>query len=336
MTTLRPGSKGSEVELLQIKLKACGYDPGVVDGDYGKMTTAAVLAFQMDRPDVDDDGIAGPHTQGAIDMAIAKVTDDASATKPPNTYVPCNEETWNMFMALVAQVTTPIVVGGPVRYGPGRGLWVDGKFVITYGAGRLSGTTAMWPNVLGKTYPAFHCTSWTNFFMSWLFRRNEDFTHAGNIPSLFELLEGGPELHHASGGGPWRGFGPMCFRIAPDGSGNKRLGISNVIDMRELYDRRDTLPSFVLCGQSTRLKTGWNWWHHTVLFAVRDHRLYRIAADGTKGPSGYSATSMKWTEITPENLANYSNVAYRAYGVTPNADGSYGDPHRPIAPVRFE
>ena len=55
---LKPGDSGPEVEKLQLKLKAVGYDPGDVDGDYGKRTTAAVLAFQLDRPDVDDDGIA--------------------------------------------------------------------------------------------------------------------------------------------------------------------------------------------------------------------------------------------------------------------------------------
>jgi len=235
--TLRPGDKGPEVETLQLKLRACGYDAGAIDGDYGKRTTAAVLAFQMDRPDVDDDGIAGPQTQGALDMAVAKVKSDADAAKPPAGDVTCSDSTWNLFMALVDQVTKK-----PVRYGPGRGLWVDGKFVITYGAGKLGGATTQWPNVLGKTYPAFHCTSWTNFFLSWLLRRNQDFTHAGNIPSLFDLLEGTPDVHQNPGAGPWRGFGDVCI----------------------------------------------------------------------------------------------SNVAYRAYGVTPNDDGSYGDQNRPIASVTFE
>jgi peptidoglycan hydrolase-like protein with peptidoglycan-binding domain len=327
---LRPGDKGADVEMLQLKLKAAGYDPGDIDGDYGKRTTAAVLAFQMDRPDVDDDGIAGPQTQGALDAAIAKRKAAADAAGPPSAIVECNDDTWKAFMALVAAVT-----GKPVRYGPGRGLWVDGKFVITYGAGKMGGTIREWPNVLNKTYPAFHCTSWTNFFMSWLCRRNEDFTHAGNIPSLFDLLEKGPELHQNPGAGPWRGFGDVCFRIPPDGSGIKRLGISNVIDMRELLDRKDALPTFLVWGQSTKLSTGWKWWHHTGLCAVRDGKLYRIAADGTRGPSGYSATPMRWIEVTPSNVGNFSNVALRVYGVN-TKDGSYGDQSRPIASVSFE
>jgi peptidoglycan hydrolase-like protein with peptidoglycan-binding domain len=328
---LRPGDKGPEVEMLQLKLKAAGYDPGSVDGDYGKRTTAAVLAFQMDRPDVDDDGIAGPHTLGSLDMAIDKIKAAADAAKPPSEYVPCNDPTWLAFQTLVTAITNK-----PVRYGPGRGLWVTDKFVITYGAGQLNGTTAQWPNVLNKTFPSFHCSSWTNFFMSWLCRRNQDFTHAGNIPSLFDLLEKSPDVHQNPGAGPYRGFGDVCFRIPIDGSGAKRLGISGVVDMRELLDRKDSLPTFIVCGQSTKLSTGWKWWHHTVLFAVRDHKLYRIAADGLKGPNGYSATPMRWIEITPANVGNFANVAYRPYGVRAAADGSYGDQSRPIARVEFE
>ena len=327
---LRPGDKGADVEHLQLKLKAAGYDPGDIDGDYGKRTTAAVLAFQVDRPDIDDDGIAGPHTLGALDAAIAKRKADADAASPPSTVMYCNDPTWKAFLLLVNTITTK-----PVRYGPGRGLWVDGKFVITYGAGKMGGTVREWPNVLNKTYPAFHCTSWCNFFMSWLMRRNEDFTHAGNIPSLFDLCEKGPELHQNPGAGPWRGFGDVCYRIPPDGSGSKRLGVPNVVDMRELYERRDTLPTFVVWGQSTKRASGWNWWHHTGVCVVRDHKLFRIAADGSRGPSGYSATAMRWTEITPENLASYANAAYRLYGVG-TKDGSYGDQSRPIAGIDFE
>ncbi len=327
---LRPGDSGTDVEVLQLKLKAAGYDPGDVDGDYGKRTAAAVLAFQMDRPDVDDDGVAGPQTLGALDAAIAKRQSAKDAASVPSSIVYCNDGTWNSFLALVKSITDK-----PVRYGPGRGLWVQGKFVITYGAGKMGGTIREWPNVLNRTYPAFHCTSWCNFFMSWLCRRNEDFTHAGNIPSLFDLLEKSPDLHQNPGAGPWRGFGDVCYRIPPDGSGSKRLGISNVVDMRELYERRDTLPSFVVWGQSTKTSSGWNWWHHTGVLAVRDHRLYRIAADGSRSPSGYSATPMRWLEITPQNLDQFKNVALRPYGVS-TKDGSYGDQNRPIAAVDFE
>ena len=326
---LKPGDSGPEVEKLQLKLKAVGYDPGDVDGDYGKRTTAAVLAFQLDRPDVDDDGIAGPQTLGALDAAILKMNTPSSPA--PTDIVECDDDTWNKFLALVDLITKR-----PVRYGPGRGLWVDGKFVITYGAGKLGGTVQQWPNVLGKTYPAFHCTSWCNFFMSWLCRRNQDFTHAGNIPAIWDLLLKSPDVHQNPGAGPYRGFGDVCYQIPHDGSAVRRTGISKVMDVRELYDRRHDLPTFMCFGQSTKKADGkWNWWHHTGVYVARGGKLFRIAADGFKGTNGYSASPMKYTEITPSNLVNYSNVIYRMYGVR-TLDGTYGDKTRPYAPVTFE
>jgi len=330
--TLKLGSQGPEVEQLQLKLKAAGYDPGNVDGDYGKRTVDAVLAFQTDRPDLDDDGAAGPMTLGALDAAIAK-TKPASATPvAPTSTVPCDATTWAAFMSLVDKVTKL-----PVKYGPGRGLWSKDKFVITYNPGSLVKDVRWtgWPNVLGKPYPSFHCTSWCNFFMSWLCRRNQDYTHAGNIPSLFDLLSKGPEVHQNPGAGPYRGFGDVCYPIVPDGSAVKRSGVPKVMDVRELYARRADLPTFVVFGQSTKKTGGWNWWHHTGLYVARDGKLFRIAADGFKGSNGYSASPMKYVEITPQNLSAFDGCVYRCYGVR-TTDGTYGDKSRPYATVDFE
>ena len=271
-------------------------------------------------------------TLGALDAAIAKKRPDKPPASSP-AVVPCETVTWNAFQKLVVTITTK-----PVRYGPGRGLWSGGKFVVTYGAGRLGGAVKTWPNMLGKPYPAFHCSSWTNFFLGWILRRNEDYTHGGNIPSLFDLLENGPELHKIPGGGVYRGYGDACSRVIPDGSGAKRSGVSKVVDAKELLDRRASLPTFIVCGQSTKRQSGWVYWHHTVLFVVdhRDnHRLYRIAADGYKGAKGYSGDPMRWVEITDKNVGNYAACVYRAYGVD-TKDGTYGDPSRPIAAVDFE
>lgn len=327
---LRQGDQGAAVEQLQLKLKAAGYDPGDVDGDYGTKTRDAVLAFQLDRPEIDDDGVAGPMTQGALNAAIAR-TKPASATPvAPSSVVPCDAATWTLFMALVDKVTKL-----PVKYGPGRGLWVKDKFVITYGAGALGGTTRQWPNALGKTYPSFHCTSWCNFFMSWLCRRNQDYTHAGNIPDIWSLLLDSRDVHQNPGAGPYRGFGDVCYPIVPDGSAVKRSGVPKVMDARELYDRRAALPTFVVFGQSTKRAGGWNWWHHTGLYVARDGKLFRIAADGFKGSNGYSASPMKWVEITPANISAFDGCVYRCYGVR-TADGTYGDKARSYASVDFE
>lgn len=341
---LRQGSQGPVVEQLQLKLKAAGYDPGNIDGDYGAKTAAAILAFQIDRPDLDDDGVAGPMTIGALNAAIAKTKPAADVPIAPSTIVPCDPATWAAFQALRDRI-----IALPVQYGPGRGLWIKdntsgpanaGKFVITYNPGSLTKDVSWtnWANILGKPYPSFHCTSLCNFIMSWLCRRNQDFTHAGNIPEIWALLLDSPSLHQIDGGGSYRGFGDVCYPIVPDGSAVKRHGVAKIMDARELYDRRASLPTFVVFGQST--KTGnpqrpWNWWHHTGFYIARDGRLFRIAADGFKGAKGYSASPIKWLEITPANVGAFDGCIYRCYGVR-TADGSYGDQSRPIADVIFE
>lgn len=321
------GSEGDDVRTLQTQLRAFGFyrAPLAIDGDFGEGTELAVRAFQAARKLPVTGVVDGPTWTAVLKSPVADV-------KPPA--APASDQadaaTWDAFKALVDQVTSL-----PVRYGPGRGLWHDGKFLITYGPGAIGGTTKQWPNVLGKRYPSFHCTSWTNFFLGWLLRRNEDFTHGGNIPSLFELLENDASLHKIDGGGIYRGYGGAVYPIKTDGSSLKRRGVANVLDMREIYARRAELPTFVVCGQSTSGPNGIKWWHHTILLAMRDGRLYRIAADGYKGAHGYSADPMRYVEVTAQNVARYDAAMYRAYGVR-TADGSYGDQSRPIAEVDFE
>ena len=57
-TTLRKGSKGSDVKRLQNALKSMGYYNIAVDGIYGKGTVAAVKAFQYAKG-LTVDGVAG-------------------------------------------------------------------------------------------------------------------------------------------------------------------------------------------------------------------------------------------------------------------------------------
>ncbi len=81
MATLRRGMRGSEVERLQEKLKEAGFNPGAIDGHFGKATDRAVRAFQASE-DLLVDGVVGPRTLALLaadiepdpPLAIASVT----------------------------------------------------------------------------------------------------------------------------------------------------------------------------------------------------------------------------------------------------------------------
>lgn len=68
MTTLRRGMGGAAVKRLQKELKARGFDPGLIDGEFGGGTEAALLAFQRSEGLLAD-GIAGPRTLAALGQA---------------------------------------------------------------------------------------------------------------------------------------------------------------------------------------------------------------------------------------------------------------------------
>jgi peptidoglycan L-alanyl-D-glutamate endopeptidase CwlK len=65
MSALRRGASGREVIALQKQLRARGFNPGVIDGDFGPGTEAAVLAFQKSEGLLAD-GVVGPRTAAAL------------------------------------------------------------------------------------------------------------------------------------------------------------------------------------------------------------------------------------------------------------------------------
>lgn len=250
---------------------------------------------------------------------------------PPAEIQPADRATWDAFVALGSLLSG-------VRYGPGRGLWdvARSRYLITYAPGRRTapGDLRQWPNARGTTYPSLHCSSWTNLFLAWVLRRNELFTHAGNIPDLDKLAMASPNLQLLQGVNV-RGYGDACYELRSDGSGSRRSGVSRQFDARELLDRArtQTLPTFMVAVQSTKRATGWLWGHHTVVWAVWDARLYRIAADGYKGAGGYSGDQMRLVEVTERNVGVYAAAAYRVFGVDDSAAAASG---RPLATMVLE
>lgn len=63
--TVKKGSTGAAVRLLQRLLTDYGYDPGAIDGDFGAKTQSAVKDFQTDGGGTGD-GIVGPKTWAAL------------------------------------------------------------------------------------------------------------------------------------------------------------------------------------------------------------------------------------------------------------------------------
>ena len=67
MEVLKIGSKGNLVKNLQRRLKELGFNPGVIDGEFGPAVRAAVIAFQKSEGLLAD-GIAGPRTLSALEL----------------------------------------------------------------------------------------------------------------------------------------------------------------------------------------------------------------------------------------------------------------------------
>lgn len=76
---LKIGAKGMFVEDLQGQLRDLRYFLGNVDGDFGPLTEAAVLEFQAGAG-LDTDGVVGPATWDALDVALPKPERDVTIT----------------------------------------------------------------------------------------------------------------------------------------------------------------------------------------------------------------------------------------------------------------
>jgi peptidoglycan hydrolase-like protein with peptidoglycan-binding domain len=69
--SLRFGSEGTSVAVLQDKLTRAGFDPGPVNGQFGRRTLQAVLAFQSkSMGPAAADGVVGPQTFAALGVSF--------------------------------------------------------------------------------------------------------------------------------------------------------------------------------------------------------------------------------------------------------------------------
>lgn len=88
--TLKNGSQGTEVRVLQRRLRELGYYSGSVDGDFGSSTEAAVRAFQKANG-LKVDGKAGAETMAVMNSASAINAVQANATKAPQGTITVDE-----------------------------------------------------------------------------------------------------------------------------------------------------------------------------------------------------------------------------------------------------
>lgn len=97
MSTIKNGSKGSEVVTLQTKLNAVGNYGLVADGIFGTKTEAAVRDFQK-KKGLDVDGIVGPKTWAALGVTVtvstsSKCIDSSVIYKPLSVHVTKGRQT---------------------------------------------------------------------------------------------------------------------------------------------------------------------------------------------------------------------------------------------------
>ncbi len=77
LPTLKRGSKGNAVKGLQNALKARSYGSISVDGNFGPGTETAVRELQRGNG-LEEDGIAGPNTWGALAVYMVQSGDTLS------------------------------------------------------------------------------------------------------------------------------------------------------------------------------------------------------------------------------------------------------------------
>ncbi len=144
---LRDGDWGADVEELQQRLKAAGYDPGEIDGEYGPNTAGAVKALQKDAG-ILVDGEFGPDSLKALEALEVDDSKDEPAKEEEaaaGNVVISGGDAWlrtgpgtQYNKAGVAGSGDRLIYANPDGWAPvlvaGRLLWVSGKYAKVIGA----------------------------------------------------------------------------------------------------------------------------------------------------------------------------------------------------------
>ncbi len=175
-----PRFKGGKVAALQKALASHGIDPGPIDGEFGPITNAAVLSYQL-REGLEVDGVVGPMTCSSLglDFPIIPAADDSSAQatvfKPlalsgavaipdVSNFDPVATVT-NRRDAFVAKTSSGIefIIGSSTRFTDDMnrvGLW-QGKAAIAdslmfgvYSAADFTDTFGQWAHFISPTLSA--------------------------------------------------------------------------------------------------------------------------------------------------------------------------------------
>jgi hypothetical protein len=146
--------------------------------------------------------------------------------------------------------------------------------------------------------------------LSYLFNRNKNYTHAGNCPSLFELLNQDNALHPVDPTGKdsperYRGFGGRAIRLASDGDTVERnpfLAFDKMhkyLDGKEIIERQDELGLLTVWSQSTKSNGRWSYDHHVgFIIKAQDGTLNRFASDGYVSRGKYSCSPIAYGPFT--------------------------------------
>ena len=115
--TLKSGSHGSDVLLLQQKLKSIGYDISSTDGVFGSETERAVTAFQKDQK-IKVTGIVNSATWRALKNSKAKPAKQPAVTASSRLQIaPSNKTILEKKSAAALIATAKKYIGTPYQFG---------------------------------------------------------------------------------------------------------------------------------------------------------------------------------------------------------------------------